>query len=655
MSSFVFLVPLISLGICFMPVHLLRRKTTRRAQDYFVSSDYTEWNVIQNSSIAYSLKMAMFVPLFAWGASGDLWPAIIMAVSFLLGLHLVRILHRPLLEFLDSALHRDRSITISAFVARQHGNDPRVGLLGAGLTIIALGGLIVVEALAVAAILKPIMAGDAGSTHLAIFGFLLLMAFYTMLAGNFGVMHSTQLQLGMLYLGLFFSTALLLYLQASEVRSVPPHGTLAALFIAVYCVVMPIYRRIRYVDTGPVGGMNSSTDDTDFDGKGFGAKTLRMLEKILNVTISVFSGLAAGLAILELYTEGFPAIGQNVTAALRTGTSLSGLALTALFLQPLLYPIVDITNWQRIAAYEKDRSSLDVEPGGRAAAFTGFWRLYAAESPLMWLLLCMFGAVAVVSTAVPGGPGALGNFVKELAAQPDLVSASAMSLFLVSVLAMALSTMNSLFSASLAAVRYDVLPAIWPEPASIQAQALDIGLARAPGAAAQAELTEVEARARWRTVAAGAGLTVAIAAAYYVAGEYLQVTLTSSAFLALLFAFSCIQLAFVPLVLGPLIARPDARSGTVSPRMGARHSRSRRRCRRSRRRNLPRDGKRAMAMGRRSGLSRVRRSALCACADLARKGWRSGVDARSRARTDKHGIRSPARVRSGRTSRSPFP
>src|ERR1700687_4018266 len=77
MPSLAFLAPVISLGIYLIPVFILRRRAYARAQDYFVSSDHTPPGVIQNSSIAYALKMGAFGPFVAWGASSDFWPAII--------------------------------------------------------------------------------------------------------------------------------------------------------------------------------------------------------------------------------------------------------------------------------------------------------------------------------------------------------------------------------------------------------------------------------------------------------------------------------------------------------------------------------------------------------------------------------------------------
>jgi hypothetical protein len=123
--------------------------------------------------------------------------------------------------------------------------------------------------------------------------------------------------------------------------------------------------------------------------------------------------------------------------------------------------------------------------------------------------------------------------------------AVALSLLMVSVFAIALSTMSSLFLASLCTVRYDVLPAFWPELASAKAQAAE--------------------EATRRTVMVGGGLyLVMIVAGFLSADACLHISFASSEFLGLLFAFCCAQLSFVPLILGPVIGRRSGSFGTVS-------------------------------------------------------------------------------------------
>jgi hypothetical protein len=105
--------------------------------------------------------------------------------------------------------------------------------------------------------------------------------------------------------------------------------------------------------------------------------------------------------------------------------------------------------------------------------------------------------------------------------------------------------MSSLFSASLCAIRYDVLPALCPELASAQGQPAE----------------EAKRRA---VMMGGGGYLVMIIAAFLLANAYLQISFTSSEFLGLLFALCCTQLSFVPLLLGPLMRRRSAAAATVS-------------------------------------------------------------------------------------------
>ena len=539
---FVLFLPLISLAIYLIPIYLLRRRTYARAQDYFLSSGHTPPGVIRNSSVGYALNMATFGPFFAWGASGDFWPPIITSVFFGVGVCLIYILRRPMLAFMESALAGGRSITVHEFIARQHGNDPRVRLLASGLTIFAILALTIGEALVLAAFLKPVLSGNAVSTYAFVCGLVALMAVYAIVSGNSGVMRSAQSQLGMCYLGLFGAAALLLYLMISALRPMTPHSTFAVAFVAVCCAIVPLYRRSRYMDTGPIRAV--SPGDTDESGQeSFAARLFRRFEKILNACISSFAAWVIVVAGMQLYSEGFAAAMTGSIAALATGTRVSGVALAALVLLPLFHPLVDMTNWQRIAVFAKDTAAL--EPSQQRAAFRGIVRIYAVETPLMSLFMCMFGVIGVVTMATPDGANAVAGFLRELTAEQNALAAAALSLLLLSVFAMALSTMSSLLSASLCTVRDDVLPSLWPELASAKAD--DTGEAT-----------------RWTAIAGGGLYVVTTIAGFLIVDAYLKVNYTSGAFLALLFAFSCPQLSFIPLIFGPLLGRTSEGFATVS-------------------------------------------------------------------------------------------
>lgn len=540
MALFAFLV--VSLGICLVPVYAVRRRGYARAQDYFVSSEHAPPGLVQNSSVAYALQMTIFGPLFAWGASGDFWPAIISSCSFGLGVCLLYLLRRPMLEFLDRALRRDRSVTVHQFIAHQHGNDLRVRLLASALTVFALAGLIVGEAFAAATLLAPIVGSDA-AICVIMGGLLALTALYAMPSGNSGVMRSAQAQLGIVYFGLFGSTVLLLYLLMSGVRAMPPHGTLAIVFVAIYCALMLCYRRSKYVDTSPIikvaDGSNASVSSCE----PLSSRLFRRFAKILNFCISVMVATVMVFALMELYAEGVSAVLRDSAAALRSGTRVPTTGLVALLLLPLFYPLVDITNWQRMAAFEQNADG-KLASTWRPAALRRLFGIYAFETALVWLFMCMFGAIAALSMATPGVANFMQDFVQQLVVQENFIAGGALSLLLVAVLAIALSTMSAAFSASVCAIRYDILPAFSAESNS--------------GKSPQVE----EVNARGRAVTASGTLCLVIFGAFYAIGAYRPMGFNGSGFLALLVAFYCAQLSFVPLVLGPIIGR--TRAGVVN-------------------------------------------------------------------------------------------
>ena len=123
---------------------------TLRAQDYFIASEHTPPAVIQNSSVACSLWMAALGPFFGWGATGNFWASLVAAVCFPLGLSLMFCVRAPLLAFIEDALIHDRSVTIHQFIAQRHGNDSRLRLLAAALTVVASAALAIGSAFALA-------------------------------------------------------------------------------------------------------------------------------------------------------------------------------------------------------------------------------------------------------------------------------------------------------------------------------------------------------------------------------------------------------------------------------------------------------------------------------------------------------------------------
>jgi hypothetical protein len=529
MLSLALLPSAVCLGLCVVPGWLLRRRIYARAQDYFVSSEHTPPGVIQNSSIASSLWLAVFGPFFAWGASGSFWPSIMGAACFGSGLYLMYLFRHPLLEFLHDALIHDRSVTVHQFIAQQHGNDARVRLVASSLTLGTFAVLAMGEAFALASFLRPGV-GNAMSIYVAIFC-MVFMVMYTVVSGNSGVMRSTQLQLGMIYFGLIGATALLLYQLVSDLRPLPSHGILAIVLAAAFCAILVCYRRSRYVDTSPISDTSREAGSTGLNRDAVGVRLLIRFEKIFNVIISILAVWVIVVATMGLSAIGWLNVARDSIDAIQRTEGVSSSVLIAMSVFLFCYPMVDLTNWQRLAAFEKDAIQSHLAPTVKAAALRKLFRIYGMESAFVILFVCTIGAISILVTGTSGVANLMKEFVDQLAAPTN----PTISLLLISLFAIVLSTMTSLFSASLCSIRYDILPLL---PQAI--------LVNSPPAG--------ETRTSRRAIALGLGIYVIIFLVFLVADQVAHIRLTSG-FVALFFTFASTQLSYVPLVWGAIIGK----------------------------------------------------------------------------------------------------
>jgi hypothetical protein len=540
MAFLTFLALVIALVLFATPGLLIRRLAYFGAKQDFVSSDHVLPKVIQNSSIAYGVGFATLGPLFAWGVSGEFWPAIIYTSFAGMGLSFIYVLRRPILEFLADVLRHDRSITVHEFICQRHGNDERVRVVAAVLTIFALAGLVVCEMLAVATVLEPLLGNSKVLTEIFLAAVLLVVISCALWSGHQGTMHAAQLLLGLFYLGLFGSTAFLLYLQLSELGTVPARGRFAIALVAVVCTVILIYRRVRYVDTNSIRYKVSNAAAAVRDREPLALRLVSRFGKIFNVFIVIFIALAIGFSAVELYVAGIPTIAHDGVTLL-SNTHVSGTVPIVLIVLPLFHPIVDVVNWQRLAAFEKERGWGYFWEDQWTSDFRGFCATYAGEVPLVVLLICLFGTIAGLNVATSEHADIVRAIIAHLVTQDNFVVTMVVALFLLGLFAMAVSTMSSLLIANLCTIRYDIVPIFWPKPTFARMHAM-----------------------RRTMIVTGAGIGLLVFAIFCLIEARHGTTFSSSSVVALVLGFSCLQISFAPLVLGPLIGR-SGRRVTVNP------------------------------------------------------------------------------------------
>ena len=95
------------------------------------------------------------------------------------------------------------------------------------------------------------------------------------------------------------------------------------------------------------------------------------------------------------------------------------MTLISLIVLPLLHPIVDVVNWQRVAAFARLRDGGQLKDGEWTAAFKTFGMTYALEVPLMALFIVLFGAIAGLTLAGTSEGNATQVFVASLLAQEN--------------------------------------------------------------------------------------------------------------------------------------------------------------------------------------------------------------------------------------------
>jgi hypothetical protein len=522
MSSAVVVALAVAVAVCFAPAWLLARARGDRVQDRLVGPHDMRPEVVRNASIGHALRMAAFVSWLAFGARGDPWPVVVGAISFAAGVRFVHYWREPLLAFVDEASRTDRSITPHAFIEAHHGGDARVRRLAAGLTLCGLSGLLLVEALAVVAFLAPLSGGLSAAAAVAVV-LVTVAALPTLLNGHWLAMHSSQLLLGIAYFGLFGATAAFLYMHVSGLAPLPPHGVVAVAGVASLGAILLVRRRSRYVDNPA----HSAAPNLVHGRRSMAVRLLGRFAKVLNVCISVFLVLIVVLVSMALYGAGVHDAARKLVTVIRTPTSLPIAAFVALCVFPLCHPLVDVANWQALAALHR-RS---VEPARGATLLRGVFGVYALEAAFAWLWMWMLGAIALFAVPVPATSDAVRAIVTGMVSADHAVTVAAQALLIVAAFAIVLSSMSAMLSAL-----------AWTIPCGL------------PSFATVPARASVKVSGRRRTRAAAGALVLAAAVAVAMASGLGDLRF-GDRFIAWALAAGSLQLALAPLVAVTLVDR----------------------------------------------------------------------------------------------------
>lgn len=481
------------------------KDSIRQPNDFFIAYKKVGTTPFSNSSIAYAFQIATVYPFLAWAASRMFLVPLLNAAFWGLGIVFFMYCIPKLKEFIGSDL------TLHGFLGNKYSSSIR--RLTSFLTIVGLLGVAVAEVVWGSQVLLPIIK-DKPTLYLVLFSFVFLVLLYISYGGQISSIRTDQLQLIFCYTGVF---GLMVYLILIDlVRAPPSTDYMLRLFLILLVVYIPILLFLRK------GKFLTAEDEVN--------KFSRVVTIAANGLLNVF---------LVLLFIGSLVILTKVRSQANFGElfNLRGFGLTgaiSLILLPLCWQFVDMTNWQRILAVQENQVQ---EYTSYASRIKKGYVLYALESPFTWILFLVLGVVS--SNARPEFSGS-GDIFTSLP-QSLLLSSSGAEralgfLFIASIMAIMLSTVDSILTAAMFAFVYDTFPKT--------ARIID----RKDPAELKQKLGAILSQARLFGacfLVLGIGLFVGFDVLGY----------GGDRFIGILFAFYTAQLSFFPAVLGAIFLK----------------------------------------------------------------------------------------------------
>ena len=388
-----------------------------RAQDRDAGCDRVPREaLVEAAAVGASLRLAVFVPLFAWAASGALLPAIITAAAWSVGVRLRR---------------RASPGTPSEGMVRSRVPSPAAGRL-VGLALVAL---IVAEATALTAVLR--LAMPASTTVVAVVSFAALgTGAWLGAASSAGTRRTLNALLGLVLLGVAGFTMLVLYAHLSALTSATAVVGVAQLLALLAAIGMLVSGRTKYVDTHADG--REPPDAT--------LRLVRRSAKLLNVVLSTLLGIAIVLVAMS-FVHGIELDGLSFVELL-PGRRWAGLVAT-------LAVLAAIGGF--VAGGEPRRQGI-----------VRVHRTRAFEPALMFVLVA---ASAAIAAAGHGGTGvaAAQALLLRMAGEATLLDTLALACIVVAASAAAIAAFTSTFAS--------LPPLPMRAPAALRAAVMAIAIA----------------------------------------------------------------------------------------------------------------------------------------------------------------------------------
>lgn len=392
----------------------VKKDIIKHPDDYFAAFKKVGKTEFTSSSIAYGFQVSTIYPFLFWGASMFLFVPFVNAIFWGIGIMLFYFSFNKISKYLG------KGKTLHGLIGETYGQKARV--VASILTIVGFIGYIIAELWFGSRVLLSIFPNN-NWIYISVFIFILFIAIYLFKAGQISSIRTDQLQLTFTYFGIFGIIIYLLFFIFKNGFIIGGELSFGLLFLAILSPIILLIRKANFIS------LNSFFD------------------KILNIIIVVFflAILVLSILLIIINSENF-----NVNNFFNLeGFGVAG--LLTLILLPLSWQFVDLTNWQRLLSVKVEQSDSKINQNIKKGLLN-----FAIESPFTWILFIVFGLLITVSFPDWTFEDILIDFPKQLINSNAILEQVLGFTFIVSIISIMLSTIDSFFMGIAFTYTYDI-------------------------------------------------------------------------------------------------------------------------------------------------------------------------------------------------------
>ena len=393
-----------------------KQELIQHPDDYFAAFKKVGKTEFASSSIAYGFQVSTIYPFLFWGASMFLFVPFVNALFWGVGIFLFYLSFNRISKYLGNGK------TLHGLIGETYGHNARI--VASLITIVGFIGYIIAELWFGSRVLLSIFPSN-NWLYVSVFVFILFVAIYLFKSGQMSSIRTDQLQLTFTYFGIFGIVIYLLYLIFSKGSSIGGELSWGLLFISFLASIILFIRKAKFVSLGS------------------------SFNKVLNALITVFFLTVVVLSVLIIVNNS-----QSYTISNFFNLEGFGLAgMLSLIILPLSWQFVDLTNWQRLLSVKMQEPSTEINQNIKKGLLN-----FAIESPFTWILFIVFGLLITVSLPSWKFEDILIDFPRQMINSNIIIEQILGYAFIVSVISIMLSTIDSFIMGISFTYIYDLNP-----------------------------------------------------------------------------------------------------------------------------------------------------------------------------------------------------